>query len=121
MKTKGFLKLLYYQKYLGLFLIAIGLPMVFLARSSNAEFPLMIGLYTLYTAMEKIEDERSLSIKTSSMYVAFIFGYAIKLLISSLNKYGMVPFDLIEINHFVIIVLFLAVVVYYSRLYLSKS
>lgn len=121
MKTKSFLKLLYYQKYLGLFLVAIGLPMVFLVPSSNAEFPLMIGLYTLYTAMEKIEDERSLSIKTSSMYIAFIFGYAIKLLVSSFYKYGLVPFDLIEINHFVIIVLSLAVVLYYSRLHFNKS
>jgi hypothetical protein len=121
MKPQGAFKLFYYQKYLGLFLIMVGLPMIFFAPPVNAEFPLMIGLYTLFTSMEKVEDERSLNIKMSSLYIAFIFAYAIKILVSTLFTRQLIPFNLVEINHFVILVLSLAVAIYYSRLHLVKS
>lgn len=121
MKTKRLLKILYYQKYLGIFLILIGLPMIIFVSGEKAAFPLMIGLYTLYTSMEKVEDERSISIKTSSLYIAFIFSYAVKLLVTDFYRRGILPFDLTEINHFVILVLSLAAVICYSRLYIIKT
>ncbi|HEY3406174.1 MAG TPA: hypothetical protein VGK59_22460 [Ohtaekwangia sp.] len=109
-----------YQKYLGLFLIAIGLPMFFFASGRNTDFPLMIGLFTVFTSMEKIEDERSVSLKTSSMYIAFVFAYTIKLVLTNLYQVSLIPFHMTEINHFIILVFVLAISVYYPRLYFSR-
>jgi hypothetical protein len=119
--ARRLLKVLYYQKFLGMFLIAVGIPMLFFASHDGAEFPMMIGLFTLYTSLEKIEDERSSHLKTSSLYIAFIFGYAIKLLTSNLYKHDFIAVDLIEINHFVILVFALAVSIYYPRLYFVRN
>lgn len=68
--AKRLLKILHYQKYLGIFLIVIGIPMIIFVHEQKASFPLMIGLFTLYTSLEKVEDERSTGLKTSSLYIA---------------------------------------------------
>ena len=52
-KSKLVAKAFYYQKYLGLFLILIGIPILMTDLSPNSEFPLMIGLFTVFTSMEK--------------------------------------------------------------------
>lgn len=118
--VKRLLKGLYYQKFLGLFLIAIGLPMLIFGTHDGAEFPLMIGLFTLYTSLEKIEDERSVHLKTSSLYIGFILGYAVKLVSTNLYEHDLIPVHLVEINHFVILVFLIAVCIYYPRLYLVR-
>jgi hypothetical protein len=119
--TRRLLKLLYYQKFLGIFLIVLGVPMLFFASHKGSEFPLMIGLFTLYTSLEKIEDERSVQLKTSSMFIAFIVGYAITVLVSRLHEFDLIPIQLVQINHFVILVFAIAVAIYYPRLYLARN
>lgn len=119
--AKKLLKVLYYQKYLGVFLVIIGTPIFIFSHGHGSEFPLMIGLFTLYTSLEKIEDERSLTLKTSSLYMAFILGYAIKILTSNLFTNGVIPVHLTEINHFIILVFALAVFIYFPRLYASRN
>ena len=114
-------KVFYYQKYLGLFLIIVGIPIMIADVSPNAEFPLMIGLFTVFTGMEKVEDERSVSIKTSSLYIGFILGYTINILSTHTYTYNLMPFHLVRINHFVILVFSLAVSTYYLRMHVFKS
>ena len=111
----------YYQKYLGLFLILVGIPILISNLSPNADIPLMIGLFTLFTGMEKVEDERSVSIKMSSLYIAFILAYAIYILLTNAYTHRWISFHLVHINHFVILVFTLAVAIYYARMHLFKS
>jgi hypothetical protein len=120
-KSKLVARAFYYQKYLGLFLIIVGVPILISDLSPNAEFPLMIGLFTVFTGMEKVEDERSVSIKTSSLYIAFILGYAVNLLSTNLYTHRWIPVHLVRINHFVILVFALAVSIYYLRMHVFKS
>jgi hypothetical protein len=115
MNPKAVLKVFYYQRYMGIFLTLIGIPILFIP-GPQSEFPLMIGLFMLFTSFEKIEDERSLSIKMSSLYIGFIFAYALKMLLSSLFTWHVVPMQLTEINHFIILVLAIAVPVYQLRM-----
>jgi hypothetical protein len=116
-KTKKILQLLHYQKYLGLFLIVIGIPIMFIPAAPKADMPLMFGLFTLFVATEKVEDERSVNIKTSSLTIAFIFSYTIKIVSAVLYEHSFIPYQLVEINHFIILVFSFAVIIYYTRMY----
>ena len=118
MKTT--LKIIYYSKYLGLLLVIAGIPTVILDNSAGAEIPLLIGLFTLLVTTNKIEDERSIQIKTSSLYIAFVISYALKLIITNLHDHALVTFELVEINHFLILTLALANSIFYGRLYILK-
>lgn len=120
-KSKLVARAFYYQKYLGLFLIIVGIPILISDISPNSDFPLMIGLFTLFTGMEKVEDERSVSIKMSSLYIGFILAYTINILSTNLYSHSWIPFHLVQINHFVILVFVLAVAIYYMRMHLFKS
>jgi hypothetical protein len=111
---------LYYMKYLGLALIGIGIPVIITDPSSGAELPLMVGLFTLLIATERVEDERSVHIKTTSLYIAFIVSYAIKLVSTNLYDHQLISFQLTEINHFIILVLSCANVLYFGRMFLAK-
>ena len=113
-------KAFYYQRYMGIFLIVIGVPLFFFASGKNTDFPLMIGLFTLLTSLEKVEDERSISLRMSSMYIAFVFAYTAKLVTSYFFQIGLIPFHMTEINHFIILVFVFAVAFYYPRLYFSR-
>lgn len=113
-------KAFYYQRYMGLFLVIIGIPLFFIP-GKNSEFPLMVGLFTLFTSMEKVEDERSVSLKTSSMYIAFIFGYTIKVSTASLFQLQLISFQLTEINHFIILIFAIAIACYFLRMYGSRN
>ena len=119
-KVKTTLKFIYYSKYLGLLLVLTGIPTMILDNSAGAELPLLIGLFTLLVTTNKIEDERSIQIKTSSLYIAFVISYALKLIITNLHDHALVAFELTEINHFLILTLALANSIFYGRLYILK-
>ena len=119
-KVKTTLKIIYYSKYLGLLLVLTGIPTLILDNSAGAELPLLIGLFTLLVTTNKIEDERSIQIKTSSLYIAFVISYALKLIITNLHDHALVTFELVEINHFLILTLALANSIFYGRLYILK-
>jgi hypothetical protein len=70
---------------------------------------------------EKTEDERSLMIKTTSLYIAFILSYGIKLITTNLFSHDLIAFQLVEINHFLILVLALANIIFYSRIFIIKN
>jgi len=118
--SKTLIKLSHYQKYVGLLLVLIGIPTLLLDNAPHAELPLMVGLFTLFISSEKMEDERTVSLRINSLYVAFICGYAIKLITSNLYSHQIVGWHLTEINHFIILVFALALLIYYFRLYFSK-
>ena len=104
---------------LGLLLTAIGIPVLILDRSADAEMPLLVGLFVLFISKEARDDERAVFIKTSSTYIALILGYGMKLISSNLYSHQLISFQLTEINHFLILVFALAIVINYSRLYFT--
>jgi hypothetical protein len=109
-------KLLRLPKYLALLLIAFGIPTFFLDKAFGAEIPLLVGLFILLVSAEKIQDERVAQLKVTSLYFAFVISYAVKLLTSNFFDNGWISFELVEINHFLILMLALANSIFYARL-----
>ena len=91
----------------------------FLLMGRGSEIPLLVGLFVIFVTREKIEDERVKVLKSSSAYIALIIGYGFKLISTNLYEHQTLPFQLIDINHFLILVFALAICIYYLRLYLS--
>jgi hypothetical protein len=118
---KSSIKILYYFKFLGLALIVVGIPVLFLDSSTGSEIPLLVGLFMTLTGTEKIEDERSHMMKTAAIYIAFIISYGAKLLATNLFSHEIISFQLVEINHFLILVLSIANVIYYSRMFILRN
>jgi hypothetical protein len=118
--TKTFHKFLHYSKYLGVTFIIIGIPTMFLDNSSGSEIPLLVGLFTLLVTTNRTEDERSVQIKTTSLYAAFIVAYGVKLITSNLYDHALIAFELAEINHFLILTLAMANIIFYGRVYILK-
>ena len=113
-------KILYYSKYLALALIAFGLLAIVFDSSSGSEIPLLVGLFTLLISTEKASDERSVQIKTTSLYFAFCLSYGLKMITTNLHQNALISFELVEINHFLILTLAISNIVFYSRLYIVK-
>lgn len=112
------------QRYIGFFLIIVGIPTIIINKPTEhagPELPLMFGLFTLFFSTEKVEDERSVHIRTTSLYIAFVVAYTIKLLLSNLYSYHIVAFNLTEINHFIILIFTLAIVIYHFRFRIIKA
>jgi len=122
--TKTFTRLSHYQKILGIFMIVLGIPMLIFGKSTGTSAGtstvLMYGLFALLSAAEKGQDERSLSLKTSSTFAGFFFGYTIKLVSSYLYEAHIIAVQMTEINHFIILVLSLSTLIFYYRFYLSN-
>jgi hypothetical protein len=106
-------------RYVGLALILVGLPLLFFDNSSGAEIPLLVGLYILFISKLYREDERAIAIRYSSTYIALILGYGIKLLTTNLYSHQLISYQLTEINHFLILVLGLALIIFYCRVYIT--
>ena len=117
--TQTLIKFGYYQKIMGIIMIALGIPMLIFGKSVGTSHMLMTGLFVLLTAFDKNQDERSVSLKTTSIFVAFIFAYTIKMVSSELFRFHVIPMELTEINHFIILVLGLTAIFYYLRLYFT--
>lgn len=105
-KSKSLTRLFIFQKYVGILCILIAIPILLL--DMHKDMTLLLGLFLLFTAPGKQEDERSLSLKTSSLYISFILTYAFKMLSSNL---------ITEVNHFMILVFSLSLIIYYIRFY----
>jgi hypothetical protein len=118
---KSSAKILYYFKFPGLALIVVGIPVLFFDSSPGSEIPLLVGLFMVLTGTEKTEDERSMMIKTTSLYIAFIISYGAKLLTTNLFSHELIQFQLVEINHFLILVLSIANVIYYIRIFILRN
>jgi hypothetical protein len=116
-RSKNFAKLFDFQKCVGIFCIAIGIPIFLLDTNKGSEVLLLVGLFTLFTASQKLEDERSVSLKTSSLYISFILAYVFKILSSNLYSHHLFPIEMTAINHFMILVFSLSLVIYYFRFY----
>ncbi|WP_428658179.1 hypothetical protein [Runella sp.] len=111
----------HFIKYLGIFLTIIGTPILFLDRSHGSELPLLLGLFFIFISREKVEDERSYTIRVSSLTIAFLVGYVIEQLTSYFFDKGFISWHLTEIKHFIIIVFGLAIILFYARLYADKE
>ena len=119
-RSNTFAQKLYYVKFLGLLLVMAGIPTMIFDTSQGSEIPLLVGLFITLVTSEKIEDERSLFIKTTSLYIAFVISYGIKLLTTNLYHHQIISFELVEINHFLILVLSIANLIFYSRMFILR-
>ncbi len=106
-------------KFLGVVLVVAGVAIFFMDASKGAEIPLLAGLFIVFISKEKTEDERAKILKSSSAYMALVVGYGLKLMSTNLYEHQIIPFQLIDINLFLILVFTLAIGIYYLRLYLS--
>lgn len=109
------------MKYLGLALTIIGIPTMIFDSASGSEIPLLVGLFILLVTKQKVEDERSVQIKTTSLYFSFITAYAVKLITSNLYDHHLISFELVSINHFLILTLVLANIIFYGRMYILRQ
>lgn len=105
-------------KIFGIAAVLAGVFVLMIDRSRGAELPLLAGLFILLVSHEIREDERSATLKATSMQRALIIGYAITLLSTNLYKHQVIQVQLVAINHFLIMVFALALIIYYVRLYL---
>nr|WP_295933843.1 hypothetical protein [uncultured Dyadobacter sp.] len=106
-------------KYLAILFTLAGIAVLFIDESKGSEIPLLAGLFMLFVSKEAIEDERVKILKSSSAYIALMVGYALKLISTNLYEHQALSFQLVDINHFLILVFALAICIYYLRLYLS--
>lgn len=105
---------------LAVLLILAGAVLIIYDRSPGADIPLLVGLFTLFVANSKTKDERLMSIKMSSAYIALILGYGFKLVSSNLFSHQVISWQLTDINYFLILVFAVALIIYYSRLYFTS-
>ena len=108
-----------YGKLIGLASIVIGLPIIIIG-GQGTEIPLLVGLFITLVTRERTDDERSRSIKMTSLYTAFVISYGIKLLSTNLFEHGLVHVQITDVNHFLILTLSLANIIFYSRMLLVK-
>ncbi|WP_270089907.1 hypothetical protein [Sphingobacterium sp. SYP-B4668] len=120
MNAKKNSNLFSFQRYVGIGVTILGIFVIIGDRSAGATVPLMVGLFTLFTSRERVEDERSVSIKTSSLYFALVIAYTIKLLSSYFYSEGLIHWQITEVDYFIILLFSLALVIYYFRLYFGK-
>ena len=116
-RSKSFTILFNLQRYIGVFCIIVGIPILLLGSYEGSEMLLLVGLFTLFTSSQKMEDERSVSLKISSLYSSFILAYIFKLLSSNLYSHHLIAVEITSINHFMILVFSLSVLIYYFRFY----
>lgn len=105
-------------KFLGAVLVVAGIAIFCIDESKGAEIPLLAGLFIVFISKEKTDDERAKILKPSSAYIALVVGYGLKLMSTNLYEHQIIPFQLIDINLFLILVFALAISIYYLRLYL---
>ncbi|WP_316762230.1 hypothetical protein [Pedobacter aquatilis] len=119
MATKIY-RLLYYQKFIGISLIALGIPLVLMTTPANSTV-LISGLFVLFTSWEKVMDERLLAFKTTSLYAAIIISYVFRYASKELAKQQLLDYEMTDIDHFILMVFALANLIYYARLWLGKN
>ena len=110
-----------FQKYIAVGCIIVSALNYMLHNLPMAYMHLILGLFLLLTSSQKIEDERSTSLRISSLYGALIWAYGIKMIISLLYDQQIIPFKMTDIDPFFVMVLCIANILYYVRLYTGRS
>jgi hypothetical protein len=121
MTLKNLYKLLYYQKFMGIGFILLGIPIAIFSKSTESTTMLIVGLFVLFTSWEKIMDERLMSLKTTSIYLAIVLSYTFKYVSSELVKQQLTSYEMTNINHFILLVFASANLIYFGRLLLDSS
>jgi len=70
--TKALMRFSIFHRIIAITLIVIGTSMLIFRQSVTGSQMLMTGLFLLITVSEKNQDERSMSLKASSIFIAFI-------------------------------------------------
>jgi hypothetical protein len=105
-----FTRLFTFQKYTAATIICIATIITLLG---NPQYPLLLmGLFFLYISPSTPNDERSTTLKTTSLYGALILSYTGNLLAQNFFSH-----QLTDVNQFLILVFTLALTIYYTRFY----
>jgi hypothetical protein len=119
--VKAFAFLRSFQKIIAISSIVLSALYLILGNPSLATMHLMMGLYLLLSSFQKVEDERSSSLRYTSLYVSLVFSYTVKMVSSFLYDKQLISYRMTDINHFIILVLLIANITYYVRLYAGRS
>jgi len=117
--TKALMRFSIFQRIMAITMIVIGISMLIFRQSVAGSQMLMTGLFLLITALEKDQDERSMSLKATSIFIAFVLAYTFKVMSHKLYHFNWLPMEMTQINHFIILVLALTNMIYYCRLYFT--
>lgn len=110
-----------FMKYTGWILILTGIPALILDHSAGSSAMLLFGLFFVFISKVKSDDERSISLRFSSMTLGFIVAFLTAHLTQYFFETGMLKWRLVEISHFSILVFALALSIFYTRLYFIKE
>lgn len=109
-------------KYIGLALLFIGLPLFWMNHvQPGSELVLITGLFLLFFSREKIEDERAQQLRANALMISFAAGYIIEVGSTWLYSKGLLGFQLETPRAFIMLVLGLSILIFYSRLLFTGS
>ena len=105
-------------KYVGAALVLTGLPHLITQHAAlGSELPLITGLFLLFFTKEKNEDERAQQLRASALMISFVVGYIVEIGTTYLYDKGIFPFQLQHPRYFIIFVLSLGIVIFYTKLF----
>lgn len=109
-----------FTKYVGAALVLTGIPLLITQHGAfGAELPLITGLFLIFFTKEKMEDERAQQLRTNALMISFVIGYLFEITTTYLHSKGWLGFDLQHPRYFVIFVLGLGIIIFYTRLFFS--
>ncbi|WP_142688403.1 hypothetical protein [Chitinophaga polysaccharea] len=109
-------------KYIGIALVLAGIPVLWMNQAqTGAELPLITGLFLIFFSREKTEDERSQSIRANALMISFALGYIIEVTTTYLHNKGMLTFQLSTPRYFIMLVLILGILIFYTKLFFTGS
>lgn len=109
-------------KYLGLAMIAAGIPILWMNHAqTGAELPLITGLFLVFFTREKTEDERAQSLRANALMLSFALGYIIEVTTAYLHDKGLLNFQLSTPRYFIILVLIMSILIFYTKLLFTGS
>ncbi|CAL1520245.1 hypothetical protein [Chitinophaga sp. MM2321] len=107
-------------KYFALGFIVAGIPVFMINHMQpGSELLIMTGLFLLFFSKEKVEDERAGKLRTEALMVSFAVGYLLELLLAYLHNKEVTGFDLQHTPYFIMFVLVLAIIIFYTRTFFT--
>lgn len=109
-------------KYLGLAMILAGIPILWMNHAqTGAELPLITGLFLVFFSREKTEDERAQSLRANALMISFALGYITEVTTTYLHDNGLLTFRLSTPRYFIMLVLILGILIFYTKLFFNGS
>jgi len=109
-------------KYFGIALVLAGILLFWMNHAqTGSELPLITGLFLVLFTREKTEDERAQSLRANALMISFAIGYIIEVGTTYLHSKGVLAFQLSTPRYFIMLVLTLGILIFYTRLLFTGS